>query len=144
MPTLLCTYTYFGGLASNCFVVHALGLQNLILCYQHDWSLDVIRSHKTGPWFCLTLLYYSNLGTISIEKCCLTSIGITMLKVRRSCDRLNFNMGIPYMGKTVFILRRGPGRLWVILAGNKPQQSINRNRYSSYKEYSMIIITPRP
>ena len=24
-----------------------------------------------------------------------------------SHDRLNFNMGIPYLGKTVFILRRG-------------------------------------
>ena len=33
-----------------------------------------------------------------------------MLKIRRSCDRLIFNTGIPYPGKTVFILRLGPGR----------------------------------
>ena len=32
-----------------------------------------------------------------------------MLKIRRSCDRLIFNMGISYLGKTVFLLRRGPG-----------------------------------
>ena len=31
-----------------------------------------------------------------------------MLKIRRSHDRLIFNMGIPIPGKTVFILRRGP------------------------------------
>ena len=33
-----------------------------------------------------------------------------MLKIRRSHDRLIFNMGIPYLWKTVLILRRGPGR----------------------------------
>ena len=33
-----------------------------------------------------------------------------MLKIRRSRDRLIFNMGLPYLGKTVFILRRGPDR----------------------------------
>ena len=32
-----------------------------------------------------------------------------MLKIRLSWDRLIFDMGIPYLGKTVFILRRGPG-----------------------------------
>ena len=31
-----------------------------------------------------------------------------MLKIRRSRDRLVFNMGILYLEKTVFILRRGP------------------------------------
>ena len=30
-----------------------------------------------------------------------------MLKIRRSRDRLILNMGIPYLGKTVFMLRRG-------------------------------------
>ena len=34
-----------------------------------------------------------------------------MLKIRRSNDRLIFNMGIPYLGKTVFILSRGPGSI---------------------------------
>ena len=32
-----------------------------------------------------------------------------MLKLRRSRDRLIFNIGIPFLGKTVFILRRGQG-----------------------------------
>ena len=32
-----------------------------------------------------------------------------MLKIRRSRDRLIFNMGIPIPGKTVFILKRGAG-----------------------------------
>ena len=33
---------------------------------------------------------------------------IPMLKIRRSCDRLIFNVGIPFLGKTVFILRQAP------------------------------------
>ena len=34
-----------------------------------------------------------------------------MLKIKRSHDRLIFDMGIPYLVKTVLILRRGPGSL---------------------------------
>ena len=30
-----------------------------------------------------------------------------MLEIRRSRDRIIFNMGSPYLGMTVFILRRG-------------------------------------
>ena len=33
-------------------------------------------------------------------------MGIPMLKIRRSCDRLIFNMGIPIPEETIFILRR--------------------------------------
>ena len=36
------------------------------------------------------------------------SIGIPMLKIRRSRPCLIFNMGIPIPGKMVFILRQGP------------------------------------
>ena len=36
------------------------------------------------------------------------SIRIPMLKITSFRDRLIFNMGIPYLGKTVFILRRDP------------------------------------
>ena len=32
-----------------------------------------------------------------------------MLKIRRSSDRLIFNMEIPVPGSTLFILKRGPG-----------------------------------
>ena len=34
---------------------------------------------------------------------------ISMLKIRQSHDRLIFDIWIPYLGKTVIILRRGPG-----------------------------------
>ena len=47
-----------------------------------------------------------NLGPDSIYRCRLTSIGIPMLKIRRSLPWKS-----PYLGKTVFILRQGPGRL---------------------------------
>ena len=46
-------------------------------------------------------------GGVSILRCPLTSIGIPMLKKRRYRDRLISNMWIPYLGKTVFILKRG-------------------------------------
>ena len=42
------------------------------------------------------------------QRCRLTGIGIPVLKIRRSHDRLIFNMGIPYITKTVFILREDP------------------------------------
>ena len=48
-------------------------------------------------------------GGILIYRCRLTSIGIPILKIRQSNDHLIFNMEIPIPGKTVFILRQGPG-----------------------------------
>ena len=53
--------------------------------------------------------FHQNQGAVSTSRCRPTSIGIPIWKIRRSRDRLIFNMGIPYPGKTVFILRRGPG-----------------------------------
>ena len=38
-----------------------------------------------------------------------------MLKVRRSCDGLIFKMGILIPGKTVFILKRGPGDYQIVI-----------------------------
>ena len=40
--------------------------------------------------------------------CVLTSIGIPMLKIRRSRDRLIFNMGIPIPGKDGLYIETGP------------------------------------
>ena len=39
------------------------------------------------------------------------AMGIPMLKIRRSRDRLVFTMGIPIAGMSFFILRRSPGLL---------------------------------
>ena len=49
-----------------------------------------------------------NLGTVSIQVCRLTIIGIPMLKIRRSHDRLIFNMGIPIPGKDGLYIDTGP------------------------------------
>ena len=38
-------------------------------------------------------------------------MGIPMLKIRQYRDRLIFKMGNPYLVKTIFILRQGPGYL---------------------------------
>ena len=42
-------------------------------------------------------------------RCRLTSISIPLLKIRRSQDRLIFNMGIPIPVNAVFILKWDPG-----------------------------------
>ena len=49
------------------------------------------------------------LGAVSIRKTVLPGMAIPMLKIRRPNGRLIFNMESPYVDKTVFILRRGPG-----------------------------------
>ena len=51
------------------------------------------------------------LGAVSIWMCRLTIIGISMWKITWPHDHLVFNMGIPTAGKTVFILKHGPGPL---------------------------------
>ena len=58
-----------------------------------------------------------------------------MLKIRRSRDRLIFNMGIPipYLGKTVFILRPTPDGL--VLNG--------LNEFST-KEFNVTDVTHTP
>ena len=72
---------------------------------------------KVFPW------HDFNLEAVLILIFSLTSIGIAMLKIRRSHYRLIFNMGILYPGKTVFILRRGlipysPGAMLVFDPGS--------------------------
>ena len=49
-----------------------------------------------------------NLGPDSIYRCRLTSIGIPMLKIRRSRDRLVLNMEIPIPGKDGLYIETGP------------------------------------
>ena len=48
-------------------------------------------------------------GTISIKRCCLTSIGIPIIEIRRSDNHPNFIMEMPILGRAVFILKPG---LW--------------------------------
>ena len=49
------------------------------------------------------------LGAVSIRKTVLPGMAIPMLKIRRPNGRLIFTWKSPYVDKTVFILRRGPG-----------------------------------
>ena len=57
---------------------------------------------------------------VSIQRCRLTRIGISMLKIRRSPDRLIFNMGIPIPAKDGLYIETGPrsyltiGFLWAM------------------------------
>ena len=80
-----------GKTVSLCWAVFKSGISsNLIIsyCVYIEWM----------PIFGSEELRY--LGAVSISRCCLTSIGIPMLKIRRSRDRLIFNIGTPCMGKT--------------------------------------------
>ena len=70
--------------------------------------LDERNNSKARVWIPKGY-YFSEPGGRFNIKCHLTNIGITVLKIRRSRGRLIFIMGIQYLGKTVFILRDGPG-----------------------------------
>ena len=52
-----------------------------------------------------------NLGGVSLQKCRLTGIGIPMLKIRRSPDRLIFNTGIPIPGNNPLYIETEPKHL---------------------------------
>ena len=54
------------------------------------------------------------LGAVSIWRWCLTSIGIPMLKIRRSLDCLIPNMGIPIPGKNGLYIETGT---WLLVFG---------------------------
>ena len=47
-------------------------------------------------------------GAVSIKRCRLTCIGIPTLKIRRSCDRLIFNMGIPILVRRHLYIETAP------------------------------------
>ena len=61
-------------------------------------------------------------GAVSIRKTVLPGMAIPMLKIRRPNGRLIFNMEKPYLDKTVFILRRGPGCNYCIKICNEVSQ----------------------
>ena len=56
---------------------------------------------------CVLVIFWK-LGGISIQRCHLTSIGIPMLKIRRSRDRFIFNMEIPIPGKDGLYIEMEP------------------------------------
>ena len=57
-----------------------------------------------------------NLGPVSIYRCRLSSIRIPMLMIRRSRNRLIFNMGIPIPGKDGLYIEAGPSDMEVCLS----------------------------
>ena len=65
-----------------------------------------------------------------------------MLKIRRSRDRLIFNMVILYLGKTVIILKRGPSR--ITTAPLCPTLMLDDpNKYELNKSWDQLIIVQR-
>ena len=57
-------------------------------------------------------------GAVSIRKTVLPGMAIPMLKIRRPNAVLSLTWKSPYVDKTVFILRRGPGGLSVNTMGS--------------------------
>ena len=64
--------------------------------------------NSTSHWWSVNISSSSTQRAVSILRCRLTNIGIPMLKIRRSCDRLIFNMGIPIPGKDSLYIETGP------------------------------------
>ena len=68
----------------------------------HRLKQRIVKKSRTNP------IHNINLGAVSIKKMSSYQYRNPHVKIRQSRDRLIFNMGIPYLGKTVFILRQGP------------------------------------
>ena len=79
--------------------------------------------------------HHRNHGAVSIKRCCLTGIGIPTLKIRRSHDRLIFNMGISTPGKDGLYTETGPrGHLNIKM----PMPCQNRNSHRKDKTASCL------
>ena len=80
--------------------------------YISSWILHVLLLNFVFPGCDAThytlnyIKWIKKTGAVSSYGCRITSIGIPMLKIRRSRNRLIFNLGILIPGKTVFIFKR--------------------------------------
>ena len=70
----------------------------------HSCAVTVMRQGKDAT---RQDVARGTLGAVSILRCCLTNIGIPMLKIRRSPDRLIVNKGIPMLGKDGLYIETG-------------------------------------
>ena len=80
---------------------------------------------------------------VSIYRCLLNSTGIPKLKIRRSHDRLIFNMWIPIHEKTVFILRRDPVRQqpwYTPISLNNSSLSERRIKFVTFNVYVRVFL----
>ena len=77
--------------------------------YQEIWQ----QNGNYHTWKDGFILKQSPGGGLNV-KIYLTSIMILMLKIRRSCDRLILNMGIPIPGKDGLYIEPGPRSQWVM------------------------------
>ena len=86
----------------------------IIFCFQWYWPrvLSQFKGDLSGYGIFIIKRRQSFVrpsgGLLNI-RCRLNSIRIPMLKIRRSCDRLIFNMGIPIPGKDGLYIETGPG-----------------------------------
>ena len=84
-----------------CKLYHLVHMTYILPLMRGEISCDMISKNETGASQCKGI---SMLGRH-------LSIGIPIIKIRRSHDRLIFIIGIPIPGTAVFIRRWGPGRL---------------------------------
>ena len=82
-------------------------------CWDENWSMLVKRASVYDTLLRLDH-YRCDHGGVSLYKYRLTGIGILMLKIKRSGDRLIFNMGIPILGKDGLYIETGPWLPYII------------------------------
>ena len=84
-------------------------------CCLQKWRPSCLGLNVLITLLLLHLKYFRTKGLLNIMMS-LTSIGILILKIKRSRDCLSQVWESPYLGKTVFILRRGPNQYHGILS----------------------------
>ena len=82
-------------------------------------------------------IYAAGGGGVSIWRCRLTSIGIPMLKIRRSCDCLIFHMGIPISWKDSLYIETGS---WSWYHGIFQSLHQKEDSVPIYVLYSIVVI----
>ena len=79
------------------------------------------------------------LGAVSVWRCRLTSIGIPMLKIRRSHDRLIFNMGIPIPEKDGLNIETDSWRYLTLALTNQLHVQLRRKRIIHVHVVSKVL-----
>ena len=115
MTPLLFSSDHYLSKVSCKFHIHNFKRYSYEIPYHSFWTDSMYHSNSaTLPlatvwlWDLILVIAGPSEDRLSIWRCRLTSIGIPILKIRRSRDRLIFNMAIPVPGKDGLYTETGP------------------------------------
>ena len=107
-----------------------------LLAYEYE-----ILEMPLALFFCVFFL--TNIRRVtSIQRCCLTRIGITIVNIKQSHGCLIFIIKISIPRKMVFILKQVPGCRWITTMYLSSNRKKNHNGKSNWRSHSLNIKMP--